>query len=96
MLCWTGDTVKLTFLTAKDKSFSACIYAVSVIWKANENSILAVYIFFVFSPGMILPVGLVYIVKQWGEAAWWLVQRDGDELRCCNMTFITEYKVGSI
>lgn len=52
--------------------------------------------FFVFSPGMILPVGLVYIVKQWGEAAWWLVQRDGDELRCCNMAFITEYKVGSI
>lgn len=95
MLYWTGDTVKLTFLTKKEKSSSACIYAMSVIWKGNENSTLAVC-FFVFSPGMTLPVGLVYIIKQWGEAAWWLVQRDNDELGCCNMTFLAEYKVGSM
>ncbi|KAM6075634.1 LOW QUALITY PROTEIN: uncharacterized protein C4orf50 homolog [Chlamydotis macqueenii] len=30
--------------------------------------------------GMTLPVGFIYIIKEWGEAAWLWVQRDDDEL----------------
>jgi len=37
---------------------------------------------------MTLRVGLIYIIKQWGEPAWCFVQRDDDELGCCNITFI--------